>query len=143
MRLALLVMALVTVCFGQVKEGVIKSNVFATSQLQVVPQNQALLSTSDWYDMKPINGAVDTGLITIATYWGATPPLVCKAIYNNSATVVEVRVATTNSPTPAANDTIRLKIEAYSCVSKLAGIAKIFKLGATDSIISFVQVVYP
>jgi hypothetical protein len=139
----LLILAFASVCFGQAKEGVIKSSVFDNEKLQTVSQDQARLSMSDWYDMRPINGAVDTGLITIATYWGATPPLVCKAIYNNSATVVVVKVATVNRPTPAAADTVPFKIDAYSWATKLPAIAKIFKIGATDSLIAFLQVVYP
>jgi|WetSurMetagenome_2_1015567.scaffolds.fasta_scaffold256705_2 hypothetical protein len=103
--------------------------------------NESNNSMASIYDIKKWNRGVDTGVAVIATQWTAPSGFhwVLEGITNNSATFTEVRVTTANSPTPAAADTIRLRIPAYASVSKLQSVAKIFKGGSTDSLLLRVQ----
>lgn len=122
-------------------EGAIGQNFPFGDGIAPVSSDQAVRSSADWFDMKKLNGAVDTiSVITPSTYWGNSHTYLIKAIYNNSGTDVVVRVATANNPSPSTNDTIRLKIQSYTCSPKLPSLSKIFKLGETDSLIVFVQV---
>jgi hypothetical protein len=140
MRIAVILLSLffsTVAVFSGVQEGVLRDASFTR------PANteEASQSQADWYDLKKLVGAVDTAnVITVSTYWGTSTGYLCKGMYNNSATTVTVRVATVNTPTPGAADTIPIKIDAYSYTSKLPAIAKIFDLGSTDSLLIFVQV---
>ena len=132
-----------TVLYAGPKAGVVNSNIFGSNTIQSMSQENATRLQAGHYDMKKLNGAVDTANTkTITTYWGTTIPYICRVIYNNSATAVTVRVATVNNPTPAAADTVRLSLDAYQTSPLLPEIAKIFDLGETDSLIVFLQVYY-
>jgi hypothetical protein len=112
-----------------------------TTSLPAVISDDCIRGMMAFYDMKKLIGSVDNADITITSKW--TPPsgfrYSCCALYNNSATTVEVRVCTRISPTPAAADTIRLKIAPYSCTFKLPELFKIFQIGATDTLIALLQ----
>jgi len=118
------------------QEGVIKGNV----TIQGEPVDQATRSQADLYDLKAVNGAVDTTNIVISTKWGTTKKYLAKWLWNNSGTAVVVKVRFENGGVPAAGDTIRIKIPAYSWVMKLPKIHTIYKLGATDTLLLPVQV---
>lgn len=118
-------------------EGVIRGSPTVKTQTN----DEATRSSAWWWDMKPLHGAVDTGRIEVSTYWGTTHKYICGGVYNNSATVVTVRLATVNNPTPGANDTVRLKIAPYSAsAGKLPPVQTFFGLGATDSLFALVQI---
>jgi hypothetical protein len=118
------------------QEGVIKGNV--TNQGE--PIDQATRSQADLYDLMAVNGAVDTSNIVVSTKWGTTKKYLAKWLWNNSGTAVVVKVRFANGGVPAAADTIRIKIPAYSWTMKLPKIHTIYKLGATDTLLLPVQV---
>ena len=122
--------------WGAEQEGVIKGNV----TMQGEPIDQATRSQADVYDLKKVNGAVDTTNIVISTKWGTTKKYLAKWLWNNSGTAVVVKVRFEYGGVPGANDTIRIKIPAYSWTMKLPKIHTIYKLGATDTLLLPVQV---
>lgn len=123
--------------FGGEQEGVISGNV----TVQGVPADEAARSSADWWDVKPLIGAVDTAsVITPAAKWGTTKVWMPKAIYNNRGTATVIKIATFNKSAPGAADTVRLKLDAYQMSPKLPRLSKIFKLASTDSLLVFLQV---
>jgi hypothetical protein len=122
--------------FAAEQEGVIKGNVTTQGE----PMDQATRSQADLYDLKAVNGTDDATNIVISSKWGTTKTYLAKWIWNNSATAVVVKVRFANGGVPGANDTIRIKIPAYSWTMKLPKIHTIYKLGATDTLLLPVQV---
>jgi hypothetical protein len=135
--LTLFVLILVAVVFAQRQDGVLTDPAYGSHAL---PWENGIRAIANWYNAYPLIGSVDTGVITIATKWDTTRTMLCYALYNNSAAISTIRIATAISPTPGAGDTIRLKLNAYSCSPKLPSLSKIIRLASTDTLIAFVQV---
>jgi hypothetical protein len=129
-----LLAGLMSSVIGQ-QEGIIQGSVNSPP----ATTDASIRSQADWYSMTQLRGAVDTGTILLTSRTGSTRAI-AKAIYNNSGTVVTVKLMCQNDSIPTkASDTMRFKIPEYCSTPKLPPITCIFRLGPTDSLIVFYQ----
>jgi len=112
-----------------------------TSSLGAYNIEEASNSSAALYDIKKLIGSIDTGVLALSTYWTAPTGFryICVGFLNSSATFTTVRTSTTNSPLPAAADTLRIKLPAYTSSIKMPELFRIYRLAATDTILVFLQ----